>query len=188
MKKLLVFLLFLIIAPILGGIYGIIHDQISFTISKEYYTKLKFDQFGLAHWGMGYNAGTADEPEVLLNDPRFGAAIVGLLATWWMGLLIGLLLGLIGFFHKDWKTMFSTTLKAASLNIAIALLFGLLGIGVGFFLDPAQFHLPAHLVLPKRFIIVGTMHNFSYLGGIVGLIIACFYSIRKIKETSNNDR
>ncbi|MFT6321394.1 MAG: hypothetical protein ACJAT4_002324 [Granulosicoccus sp.] len=42
MNKFLAFLLILILAPVLAGIYGIIYDQITYTISPEYYIKFKF--------------------------------------------------------------------------------------------------------------------------------------------------
>ena len=86
MNKLIALILLLIIAPILGGVYGIVHDQITYTISNEYYSKFKFIQFGLDNWGMGENIGTENTPEIKLNNPRIGAAIVGFLATWWVGM------------------------------------------------------------------------------------------------------
>ena len=41
--------LFVPLAIIAAGIFGALHDQISYTISSEYYTKFKFNQFGLLH-------------------------------------------------------------------------------------------------------------------------------------------
>ena len=41
-QKLAVLILILIIAPIMAAVYGAIHDQLSFTISPEYFTKFKF--------------------------------------------------------------------------------------------------------------------------------------------------
>ncbi len=52
-----------------GGLYGAVHDQISFSISREYFTRMKFIQFAWADFGW---------PE------RLFAAEVGFLATWWM--------------------------------------------------------------------------------------------------------
>ena len=47
MKKFLTLILIVIIAALTGGIYGAIHDQLTYTISPEYYTKFKFIQFEL---------------------------------------------------------------------------------------------------------------------------------------------
>ncbi|WP_321516153.1 hypothetical protein [Marinifilum fragile] len=53
MKKFLTLLLLILIASMLGGVYGMLHDQITYTISEEYYTKFKFIQFGIDSWGLG---------------------------------------------------------------------------------------------------------------------------------------
>jgi hypothetical protein len=34
-----------ILGAALGGIYGVLHDQLTYTIGPEYFTRLKFDQF-----------------------------------------------------------------------------------------------------------------------------------------------
>jgi len=47
MKKFFVFVFLVLFAILLSGLYGIIHDQISYTVSPEYFTKFKFQQFGL---------------------------------------------------------------------------------------------------------------------------------------------
>ena len=40
-----------LLGAVLAGIYGAVHDQISYTISDEYFTKLKFPQFWYANFG-----------------------------------------------------------------------------------------------------------------------------------------
>ena len=73
MKKILILLVIIGLAPLIGGIYGILNDQLTYTISPEYYTQFKFYQFGLIDF---------------VNDtnPRIGVSVVGFLATWWVGL------------------------------------------------------------------------------------------------------
>ena len=58
-------------AVIAGG-FGILHDQITYTISPEYFTRMKFDQFRRADFGF---------------PPRVFVAEIGFLATWWVGLI-----------------------------------------------------------------------------------------------------
>ena len=55
---------------IVGGIYGILHDQITYSISNEYFTRLKFIQFHYADFGF---------------PVRIFVSEVGFLATWWVG-------------------------------------------------------------------------------------------------------
>ena len=192
MNKLIALILLLIIAPILGGVYGIVHDQITYTISNEYYSKFKFIQFGLDNWGMGENIGTENTPEIKLNNPRIGAAIVGFLATWWVGMIIGIILGLLGLIHRNGKEMFKITMRATLITIGIALIVGIIGLIYGkLFLasNPPNWFLPENLINRTNFIIVGSMHNFSYLGGLIGMIVSVTYSIqkkRKIKTEYNN--
>lgn len=182
MKKLAAFILIVLIASILGGVYGVIHDQITYSISQEYYSKFKFIQFGLLEWGMGENIGTGDSPEIKLNNPRFGASIVGFLATWWVGLICGVVLGFVGLIHEDGKKMFRVTMKAFLLTIIVALIVGLIGLLYGkcyLIQDNLNWYLPQNLISRERFIMVGSMHNFSYLGGLLGLLVSVVYSWRK---------
>ncbi len=184
MYKLLILILILIIAPILGAFYGIIHDQITYTISNEYYTKFKFIQFGLNNW-IGENIGTETSPEIQLTNPRLGASIVGIMATWWVGMIIGIVLASIGLIHRNAKEMFKSTMKAFLLTIGIALLFGVIGFCYGYLFlvkNNPNWSFPENLIDIESFIIVGSIHNFSYLGGLVGLVLGIIYSVRQKRK------
>ena len=180
MKKILTLLLIIGLAPLVGGIYGILHDQLTYTISPEYYTKFKFYQFGLMDIGK----------EAIFPNPRIEVSAVGFMATWWMGLPIGLILGLVGLVHKDSKKMLRTTMGAILVTVAIAFITGLIGLAYGeLYLADAgvSWWLPDNLVDRKSFIAVGSMHNFSYLGGLTGLIAGTVYSVRQKRLHAEND-
>src|SRR3569623_1299072 len=115
MKRFLTFLLLILISCLLGGVYGVAHDQLTYSISNEYFTKFKFFQFGFVDFGR----------EAILPQPRIYVSIVGFLATWWMGLFIGFFLALVGFVHSDAKSMFIFTLKSFLLTMVIAFVNGL---------------------------------------------------------------
>jgi hypothetical protein len=181
MKKLTVFFLIILIGPIIGGVYGIIHDQLTFTISPEYYTKFKFYQFEILDDGM--KAGT-------LPNQRAAVAMVGFLASWWMGIPIGIILGLVGFLHHDSKRMFTVTLKAFLVTIVVAFITGIIGLIYGKLVlsdslpeNLSGYCIPEGLTDFKSFISVGSMHNFSYIGGLTGLIAGIIYSIKMRKKT-----
>ncbi len=181
LNKILAFFLILILALFLGGIYGIIHDQITYFFSEEYYTKFKFAQFGLENWGLGQNIGTNNLPEIKLQNPRFGVSIIGFLSTWWVGLIIGIFLGLIAFINRNGREMIIIVLKAILITISIALIFGLFGLLYGkLFLvnNNPNWFLPEHLENRAAFIMVGSMHNFSYLGGFLGMCFGAYSIIR----------
>lgn len=176
LKKIFIIFIVAICASLIAGIYGIIHDQITYTISPEYFTKFKFIQFDIANEKNINN----------LKNIRFFVGVVGFLATWWFGLILGFILALIGLMHKDWKTMFKISLKSIFLALIIAFIFGLIGLFYGKFILSNQpvsefknWFIPNNLKDYKNFISVGSMHNFSYIGGIFGLIIGSVFSFTK---------
>ena len=174
MKKLLILLLIVLISPIIGGGYGILHDQLTYTISHEYYTKFKFHQFGLMLF----------ENEAV--NPRILVSIVGFMATWWMGLPIGFILGLVGLRHQNHKRMFVVTMKAVIITIIVTFITGLVGLTYGklyLVRTGVSWYLPDNLIDIDNFISVGSMHNFSYLGGLLGLIAGIIYSVKQRRKT-----
>jgi len=187
LRKLLTLVLVLVVTSFLAGLYGIIHDQITYSISNEYYTKLKFIQFGLENWGLGQNIGTQQFQEIKLTQPRFGVSIVGFLATWWVGLITGIVLGLVGLIHKSAKEMLKITMKAATLTIGAAIIAGVIGFLYGKLIlanSEPTYLLPQNVTNQSDYLVVGTIHNFSYLGGVVGMIIGIIYSVRSKKHTN----
>jgi hypothetical protein len=79
---------------------------------------------------------------------------------------------------------------AIVVTIIIAFTTGLIGLAYGkFYLADTgvNWWLPDNLIDKKNFIAVGSMHNFSYLGGLTGLIAGIIYSVKqKIKYATTN--
>lgn len=149
---------------VVAGLYGMIHNQISYTVAPEYFTKFKFRQFGLV-----------DSP---LPD-RIRASMVGFLASWWMGIPIGLLVGAVGFIHRDHRSMFRITLWSFLVVVGFTLLFGLGGLLYGHFQtanldagDYREWYIPDDVTDLRRFLCAGYMHNSSYLGGALAIPVA----------------
>ena len=169
MKKFLVFVFLVLMAVIVSGFYGILHDQVSYTVSPEYFTKFKFKEFGIA--------------DMNLPD-RARASIVGFLASWWMGIPIGLLVGGTGFIHLDHWRMLKASLFAFGVVVLITLLFSLCGLLYGYFetttinlADYQGWYIPSNVVDLRRFLCAGYMHNASYLGGTLSIFVACIFQI-----------
>jgi hypothetical protein len=161
--KLALFPVLLAAACLIAGLYGALHNQISYTVSPDYFHALKFQQF--------------DIPEHLQG--RQGASIVGWYASWWMGLVIGIPVLLVGLILPRWQAYLSRCLIAFALVAATALLFGL-GALLYAYLTISEASLsgygfPAEVADKVAFIRAGTMHNFSYLGGLVGIVTGCVY-------------
>lgn len=176
-KKILVYFILFIPAAIIAAIYGVIHDQISYSFSPEYFTHFKFIQFGIP-WAQ--------------ESPRLGAALVGALATWWMGILVFLILGLFGFIFPDAKTMCRELLRSFILVIITALATGLAGLLYAY-LNVTESNIQYYLQWvqpevsdPVQFVRVGLMHNASYLGGLTGLLAGIAYLLVARKRYQNS--
>lgn len=167
MNKFTYFLFLLIALPILAGLYGAIHDQVTYTISPEYFTKFKYGQFGF-------------DPE-WFGGHRQTVAVIGFLATWWTGLPIAIILGIAGRSHVNMKTLWITTMKSILITMLITAIAGVMGYFYGFTLidENLNWDFPADLIDKHSFILVGAIHNFSYLGGVVGLVAAGSYQFNR---------
>ena len=166
-KKIAMIPLLVLIGILAASVYGALHNQISYTVSPEYFTRFKFEQFGI------------------INFPqRLGASAVGVFASWWMGLIIGLILASVALIQKDARTMFKSILQSYAIVAGVALASGLIGLAYGVMhlskLPPSEFsnwYIPDSLQNRAAFILAGSMHNFSYLGGVVGMYLGVWWQI-----------
>jgi hypothetical protein len=165
MLKLALFPILLVAGCIVAGTYGALHDQISYTVSPDYFHALKFQQF--------------DIPVERHN--RIGAAIVGWRASWWMGVLIGVPVLLIGLVHAGWKAYLSHSLIAFAVVALTSF-----AVGMWALVDAthniteesvSRSSFPGGVSDKVAFARVGNMHNFSYFGGFVGIVTASLYLI-----------
>ena len=165
MAKFALFPVLLVAACIVAGTYGALHNQISYTVSPDYFFAFKFHQFGI--------------PEDLRN--RIGASIVGWHASWWMGLIIGVPVLLIGLILPDSKSYFAHGLSAFAVVACTALIVGLGALVYGYFTISEEalpgYWYPQGVTDRISFARAGNMHNFSYLGGGIGIITGSVYLI-----------
>lgn len=164
----------ILIACLLAGLFGTIHNQVSYTISPDYFHGFKFHQFRI--------------PPTYQN--RIGAAIVGWLASWWMGIPLGLILSLVGLCHERWQRSVQHFFHSTEVMFAVTAAFSLLGIVVGLVIAAATpIQELVFAVLPDDintwqihspywFCVAGTMHDFSYLGGVIALFVGIYWQIR----------
>jgi hypothetical protein len=151
-------------ALITAGVYGSLHDQISYTVSPEYFTQFKFPEFGLLNGSI---------------PGRVRAAEIGWLATWWMGLPIGLLTGVAGFIQRTPTLMRRALLWSLPVIVGFVFAFGLVGLLYGVIqtrsidLHAYQgWYIPDNTVQIRRYLCAGYMHNASYLGGALAIPVA----------------
>lgn len=159
MVKLALVPVLFVIACLFAGMYGAIHNQISYTVAPEYFTQFKFHQFHIAE-------GT---PE------RIGAAIVGWNAAWWMGIVIGIILIPYGLVIRGNANYFWAMICVFLVVTITTLVVGLGALAIAFFVLDADnvgdiSRYGNEMTDDVAFARAGTMHNFSYLGGLIGII------------------
>ena len=175
MHKLLMTPLLLISACIISGIYGVIHNQISYTVSPGYFHEFKFVQFHI--------------PAAEQN--RLGASIVGFFASWWMGLIIGVILVPFSLWAKDVKSYFLVSIKSYGVVAITAFIVGITALLISFLLVDPETIKPIQIFRktisdPVSFTYAGTMHNFSYLGGIIGIVTGAIFILRHNKRPNQS--
>lgn len=166
-KRIGILLLFVPAAVLAAGLFGMIHDQISYTVSDEYFTKFKFLQFRLL------------DPNV---PERIRAAQVGFLASWWMGAPLGLLCGSAGLLQRSPALMGRALLWSLLLVTAFTLTVAVVGLGFGWMrtetldvVDYRGWFIPPNVQDLRRFLCAGYMHNAAYLGGALSIPVAWLF-------------
>ena len=155
-------------ALVAGG-YGILHDQITYTLSPEYFTLLKFAQFRQADFGF---------------SERVLVAEIGFLATWWVGLIASWFLvrlavprclpdELAGVVGKAWCWMLGSAVACGALGHLL---------GPSSLLGDPQWKEAIHAIEVKdsqAFAQVAGIHVGGYLGALAGWLLAMARLLRK---------
>ena len=165
MSKLLALPFLVVLACLMAGVYGMVHNQISYTVGPDYFHAFKFLQFNIAE-ALPY---------------RIGAAIVGWRASWWMGLVIGTPIAAVALLMPSAAQMVRAFLLAALMVVVITLALGVLSLA--FTIGASQYHLfriPAGVADPVGFVRAGLMHDTSYAAGLIGLVAGMVYMILSV--------
>ena len=165
-RDLPVILGFALLGSVVAGAYGVIHDQITYSIGPEYFTNFKFDQF---HWA-----------DLKMGDRVF-VSCVGFLATWWVGLIIAWILARRMLPNQTRHVACRKILKGFAIVFGTGLLFGAGGYVYGLFRGPNADYSAWAGAFERlgvtdhwAFMRVGYIHNAGYLGGLTGLVLTFF--------------
>jgi hypothetical protein len=147
-----------------AGAYGVLHDQITYGISPEYFTRVKFQQFHDADMGLG--------------DRAF-VGTIGFLAASSVGLVIAWFLARRLIPHQPRSHAYRQIALGFACVFVCGVLSGLLGFAYGLWRGPDADYSSWASALHRfgitdtwSFVRVAYIHNASYLGGAMGLIIA----------------
>lgn len=149
-----------VVACVIAGGYGVVHNQVSYTVSPDYFHAFKFHQFRI--------------PPGAQN--RWGAAAVGWQAAWWLGLLIGP--PLIVLTHRRCRGRVPPNLlvPAFLLVAGVAAVVGLGALGLSrWTIDErsvSERWIPEDVADPVAYVRAGRLHDASYAGGLIGVFAA----------------
>ncbi len=145
-----------------AGLFGALHNQVSFTAGPAYFHDLKFAQFRIP-------ASTPD---------RWGAAQVGWKASWWMGLILGTPMAAAALRHRAMLRVFCTGIFV---TLCIAALCATGGLGLALWLGEPWIasNLRVENIYAPGFLTAAAMHDASYLGGGLGLLVALVVTWRR---------
>ena len=170
MARVAVFILLCFLAAFAAALFGAVHNQISFSIGPSYFYDVKFAQFAI---------------DPLLQN-RIGAAVVGALASWWFGILMGLPAFVLGLFtQKGRRRYFYAGLNCIGVALATTAICSFIGLAFAQIADINT--LVGYLPLldafsdPQQFVRAAIMHEASYFGGAIGALTA-LYVMWKSKE------
>ncbi len=167
MIRVLYFLPLLAFACLMAALYGAVHNQITYTVAPSYYLEFIFVQFAV-------------DPDM---QNRLGAALIGVLASWWAGLVIGLPLFLVGLLVRDVGVFWRSYVKAMSIIVLVALFGGLCALGYTYLVfdadTPPSWMEGQDLSDPVAFARADYMHQFSGLSGLIAIGAGFGYMIAK---------
>ncbi len=167
MKRLSLTLLLIFIGTLAACVYGILHDQITYSISEEFYTKIRFAQ-----------------NEIPQSESWWGVTKVAVLNTWKIGLIISFTLSCTGLIHPTNKALFKYTVQAFFISMGVAAVLTSIGYLNGLFNQNALEKLPNTILHKDDFLLVQSIHNFTYIGGLIGMFVGIYWQFYKRKFTS----
>ena len=174
----------IMLAALLSVLYGIINDQITVTLSPEYFSVFKRAQFDSALEAAGLSQ----------SPPRIQAVLVGSLATWWFGCLLGAVLSAAGITGRRRPLPTRVFLRAVMgimlFTLCLSILFGVVSYALEPDIRPDAEGWPflEGIRAVCAAFAVGWWHDGAYLGGGSGTLLAAFWIQRRrthLARTSN---
>ena len=173
-------LLVTLAGALVGGAYGVLHDQVTYSISEEYFTRFKFNQFAYA------------EPPI--DSPRWFAGNIGFLATWWVGALVAWVLARISVSKEGALPPIREFAIAFGIVFLVSICAAVVGFGWGEWRRTTGYAegwlswmggLGVENI--ESFMTVGYIHNSSYIGGVVGMVFGILYLSFKRRRRARSD-
>jgi len=162
------------LATLTSVLYGVVNDQITVTLSPEYFSVFKRAQFGPALEAAGLSQ----------SPVRVQAVLVGALATWWFGCFLGAVLSSIGLTDRRCPLPTRDFLRAVIGIMLFTLCLSFFSCLAAYAAEPVikptaeGWPFLAGIRTVRAAFSVGWWHNAAYLRGVLGTILACVW-VRK---------
>lgn len=164
----------IILCCIMAGTYGILIDQLTYTVSPEYYTQYKFPLYNINPYEFG--------------GERMSAVVIGFLATWWTGLFIGAGLGFTSMIFEQRRERRRNLVVAVFIVLFTTIVLGIIGYFIGLVVDVGEVVEQRMLIQslndPIDFIVVKSVHQHSYVGAFLGLFLGISYLFAQKAKTN----
>ncbi len=161
-----------VIGSLFAGVYGILHDQITYSISPEYFTRFKFTQFQYADLGFPH---------------RVFVGEIGFLATWWVGFVAGWFIARVVVPKYPPHDAVRYLVQSFVIITTFALTAAMIGYLVGLqrrsnpdFSYWQGFAVSHGVQGWPAFVHVAYIHNAGYIGAFAGLIVA-IWRLKRMK-------
>lgn len=154
-----------VVGALVAGVFGIVHDQVSFTVGPEYYERMKFDQFTYADIGL---------------TGRWFVGQIGFMASWWVGFIAGWFLARVGRSEQRW----SANLRSLAWVMAGAAGASGLGAAIGPWLFGRSVEWGESLRIigvtnAEEFNRVSGMHTGAYAGAVIAWVVVLVVRMRR---------
>jgi hypothetical protein len=147
-------------------VYGVLHDQVTARICLEYFT-------------------VAHPPLIDSRSPTLLALAWGIVGTWWVGLILGLLIaasarlgGRPKLEARDLLAPVAAVMAGSALGATLAGLAALLGLSLGWIATPEAWRNTLAPEIHRRFLVTAWIHLASYVGGATLALLAAAWVYR----------
>lgn len=165
-------LLWTVTACLIAGTYGALHNQISYSISAEFFDRILFPRLRI--------------PDAWCN--RWGASAVGWMSAWWTGLFFGPPMVLITQRRCRPENLSGVLIVAFLVAVVSNMVceLGAVSLATMVITRPMTAHwgIPIGVEDPVAFARAGIMHDASYAGGVLATIAGCVFIILMTRRSS----
>lgn len=159
--------LIIILSIFISCIFGAFHNQISYTVSEEFFQNFLFVQFEVDDWN--------------IKSDRLKASLIGILGSYWMGFLLGIIYAIIYLFLKT-ENKLKYIFIAILINVLSALVGSLIAYCFAHFfmsVENSGIWMDFGTQNADRYMEASYMNTGSYFGGVVGLVIGVLFLLNK---------